>query len=85
MRPEAIVLVPGSGEGGGSGAPGLSGPPGEGRVEGRVVGGGLQEVRVRLGSELLRVHILSAGVEGPAPGAGVGLRVRIQDLVPLDP
>jgi ABC-type Fe3+/spermidine/putrescine transport system ATPase subunit len=91
VRPEAIVLVPGSGEGEASGAPGPSGfpgpphLPGEGRVEGRVVLGGVQEVRVRLGTELLRVHVLSAGAEGPAPGDGVGLRVRLQDLVPLEP
>ncbi len=85
VRPEAIVLVPDPGEGAASGPPGSPVVPGEGRVEGRVVLGGVQEVRVRLGGEVLRVHVLSAGAEGPAPGEGVGLRVRIQDLVPLEP
>lgn len=80
LRPEAVTLVPPPGTGP------IPEPTAGGRVDGRVVLGGVHEIRIRLGGEVLRVHVLSgAGVEVPPPGATVGLLVRLRDLVPLDP
>lgn len=80
LRPEAIRLVPPRDAGSASGA------PGRGRVEGRLVLGGVHEVRLRLGAALLRVHVLtSAGRDLPGDGTEMGVEVQLRDLVALDP
>lgn len=76
LRPESIRLLPPTGDG----------TVPTGRVEGRVILGGVQEFRVRLGEVVLRVHALSSDAgEGPPHDGEVGLAVRMADLVPLEP
>jgi len=86
LRPEAIRLFPAAGAG--AEAPDVEGVGGalrmDGVVEGYTLLGGMEEVRVRCGDALLRIHRLAGRTGGRLPtGAAVVLELDPEDLVPL--